>query len=174
MSATYSTKEASELTGVSRQALRVYTRRYARYLSTEATPDQGQERRFTLSDLRLVAFVYGQTSAGASHESVAERLAAGALDNFEWQPEQSTEGHSASETPEGALIPVERLQAAFELLQDAQQREQDALEQAAAAKAEITRLTLELGKAQGEAETLKASRYRAPAWWRAIFGGSGE
>ena len=50
MTATYTTKDASELTGASKQALRVYTTRYKRYMSTEATPDAGAERRFTEGD----------------------------------------------------------------------------------------------------------------------------
>jgi DNA-binding transcriptional MerR regulator len=58
MAASYSTKRAAELTGASRQALRVYTARYSRYMSTEATPEHGGERRFTEADLKLMAYIY--------------------------------------------------------------------------------------------------------------------
>lgn len=174
MSDTYTTKQAAEITGASRQALRAYTRRYARYFSTEATPEQGQDRRYTRDDLRLVAYIYSQTSAGASHDQVNDRLAAGALDAFEWHPPESGEEIDPAPDDNTALVPVAQLQAAHALLQDAQRREAAAADRADELQAEIARLTLELGQAQGEAAALKSSRHRAPKWWRAIFGGSGE
>ena len=199
----YNTKATSALTGASRPVIRTYTQRYARYLSTEATPEAGTERRFTAADLKVIAFVYQRTAAGATHEQVLERLAAGDLDQFAWQPaepESAAQGGPAAESASSALVPIERLQAAHALLQDAQRREAEAAAQVialqsevqrlslelgkaegeaatqaaaqvAAVQAEVQRLTLELGKAQGEAATLKSSRYTAPRWWRAVFGG---
>lgn len=172
MSAYYTTKQASELSGASRQVIRVYTTRYARWLSTEATPQPGMDRRFTADDLKLLAFIYQRTAAGETHEQVIERLQAGELEQFAWQPpEPAPEPQSADESASSALVPLERLQVAHALLQDAQRREAAAADQVAALQAEVQRLSLELGKAQGEAAALKASRYRAPAWWRALFGG---
>ena len=203
----YGTKDTSVLTGASRPIIRTYTQRYARFLSTEATPEAGAERRFTAADLKVIAFIYQRTAAGATHDQVIERLAAGELDQFDWQPaepESAAQGGPAAESAAsaagGALVPVERLQAAHALLQDAQRREAEAAAQVialqsevqrlsqalgkaegdaamaaaaqvAAVQSEVQRLTLELGKAQGEAATLKSSRYTAPRWWRAVFGG---
>lgn len=175
MSTYYTTKQASDISGASRQVIRVYTTRYARYLSTEATPQPGMDRRFTTDDLRLLAFIYQRTSAGETHEQVLERLQAGELEQFAWQPpEPEPEPQSATESASSALVPLERLQAAHALLQDSQRREAATADQVAALQTEVQRLSLELGKAQGEAAALKAGRYRAPAWWRALFGGRAE
>ena len=176
MRATYSTKEASDITGASTATIRVYTTAYARYLSTEATPDPGKQRRFTSADLKLIAFAYqlGERES-ATREQVLERLAAGDLDQFAWQPpaepESAAHGAAAAESASSALVPIERLQATQALMLDAQRREELAAAQVATLQAEVQRLTLELGKAQGEAATLKGSRYTAPRWWRAVFGG---
>jgi len=175
MSAYYTTKQASDISGASRQVIRVYTTRYARYLSTEATPQPGMDRRFTTDDLKLLAFIYQRTSAGEPHERVLERLQAGELEQFVWQPpEPEPEPQSAAESASSALVPLERLQAAHSLLQDAQRREVATADQVTTLQAEVQRLSLELGKAQGEAAALKAGRYRAPAWWRVLFGGRAE
>lgn len=177
MSAYYTTKAASKISGASTQVIRVYTQRYARYLSTEATPEAGLERKFTPDDLRLLAFVYRRTAAGETHDQVLARLQAGELAEFAWQPpapEQEPEPQSATDSTSVALVPLERLQAAQSFMQEAQRRELAAAEQVAALQAEVQRLSLELGKAQGEAEVLKSSRYRAPKWWRAVFGGRAE
>jgi DNA-binding transcriptional MerR regulator len=168
----YSTKDASALTGASRQVIRVYTDRYARYLSTEATPGPGKERRFTVADLKLIAYVYQQTgNEGQTHDQVEQQLAAGALDTFAWEPPEPTSG--ASQTPESAtspLVPAERLQAALALLQDAQRRETDQAHQVQQLSTEIARLQNELGKAQGALDAYKSMR-RRPKWWSMLFGG---
>ena len=67
-----STKNAAIITGISPQALRTYTRRYSRFLSLEATPDAGQERRFTEADLRTDLFVF---SSVANSEQISDRSA---------------------------------------------------------------------------------------------------
>ena len=177
MKDTFGTKETSAITGASRPVIRTHTQRYARYLSTEATPEAGTERRFTAADLKVIAFVYqlGERE-GATREQVHERLAAGELDQFAWLPPEEPPSavpgsQSAESAPGGALVPVERLQATQALMLDAQRREEQALEQVATLQAEVQRLSIELGKAQGEAATLKSSRYTAPRWWRALFGG---
>jgi DNA-binding transcriptional MerR regulator len=41
-----------------------------------------------------------------------------------------------------------------------------------AAQGRISELERELGTAQGKLEAVEASRYHAPKWWRALFGGS--
>ncbi len=173
MSEYYSTKEAADLTGASRQIIRTYTASYQRFFSTDGAPQPGQQRRFTRDDLRLIRYIYESTQSGVTHTEVAERVQAGALEQFAWQPPEPAAQHAepSPESAAGALVPLERLQAAHALMQDAQRREQAAAEQVAALQAEVQRLSQALGRAEGEAATLKATRYRAPTWWRRLFGG---
>lgn len=171
----YSTKEASDITGASKQIIRVYTARYARYLSTEGTPESGKPRRFTEGDLKLLAYVYQQTSSGnMTHDQVLDSLAQGALERFDWsmptQPESVPDGPESAQSAPNALVPVERFQAAQALLLDAQRREQEAREQALALQDQVNQLERELGKAQGALEAYKTVR-RRPRWWVALFGG---
>jgi DNA-binding transcriptional MerR regulator len=177
----YSTKEAAELTGASRPIIRTYTQTYRRWFSSEGSPAAGMPRKFTHDDLRLIRFVYESTNSGIVHTETLARLEAGALETFAWQPSEtaptidSDERFDADPGGNTALIPIERLQAAQALMQDAQRREAEAAAQLVALQDEVQQLTLELGKAQGELLAVKASRYRAPAWVRSIFGGrSGE
>lgn len=168
----YTTRQASTLTGASVQTIRAYTKEYARFFSTEATPESGQARRFTSDDLRLIRYAFEQTALGRTREQVAERLAAGALTEYVWQPPEPVSEPVEAVTELGtALVPLERLQAAQALLQDAQRREQAAAEQTQALQAEVQRLAGELGKAQGELQGYKAAQYKAPTWWRKMFGG---
>lgn len=173
----YSTKEAAELTGASRQIIRTYTATYARYFSSEGAPAAGMPRKFTPDDLKLIRYIYESTSAGIGHSETIERLAAGALTDFLWQPPETSPTidsgeRFAQDTGETMdLVPVASLRAAQALMQDAQRREAEQAAQVAALAEQVQTLTLELGKAQGELAAVKASRYRAPAWVRAIFGG---
>ena len=175
MKAHYSTKEAAELIGASKQILRAYTGTYARYLSTEATPEPGGVRKFTEADVRLLAFVYQKTTGeNLTHEQVLELLAADALEQFTWQPEQP-EPESASESQQGAeagmLVPLAHYRAAEVLLRDAQRREADALEREQAMQERLNQLERELGQAQGELRATLANQRKAPAWWLWLFGG---
>ncbi len=171
----YSTKEASDLTGASKQIIRVYTARYARYLSTEGTPESGKARRFTEADLKLLAYVYKQTSTGnMTHEQVLDSLAKSALDSFDWSisdsPESAPNATESAQSTTSVLLPIERFQAAQALLVDAQRREQEAREQAHALQEQINQLERDLGKAQGALESYQAVR-RRPRWWVVLFGG---
>lgn len=175
----YSTSQAASSTGVSVQTIRAYTRTYARWLSTEATPELGQARKFTAADLRLIRYAFTQTAAGKTREQVIEQLAAGALDHFDWQPpaepiEPDTEAAEPLQDTSTALVPLESLKAAQALLQDARQREQAAAEQVVALQAQVNALQRELGEKAGELAGYKAAQYRSPRWWRAIFGGRAE
>ena len=173
MSAYYTTSQAATITGASLQTIRGYTKLYQRYFSTEATPESGQSRRFTPDDLRLIRYCLELAQQNLTRDQIADRLAAGDLSNFTWQPAQQPPDATQEPAPSHstALVPYERLQAAQVLMQDAQRREAEAAAQVATLQSEVQRLTLELGKAQGEAATLKSSRYSAPRWWRAVFGG---
>lgn len=173
MTATYTTKQASELTGASKGIIRQYTAKYARYLSTEATPDAGGERRFTEADLKLLAYIYRQTNGlKQNHIAVQESLASGALDNFEWEvPQTHPELPNSAEAMGTALVPMERLIATQALLQyerEERERLQDR-EQELSERLEATRQ--QLGEAMGELKAVKAQRRKPPAWWVFLFGG---
>lgn len=167
---TYTTKQAAELTGASRQAIRTYTTSYQRYFSTEGAPDQpGRARRFTRDDLRLIAYIYNSTGEQKrTHEQVQEALAAGELEQFTWQPTEAAESVEGSQEPAStALVPVERLVAAQALLQDAQRREAEAIDQVQALQDRLAALERELGQAEGKL----AAQRKPPRWWTALFGG---
>lgn len=178
----FTTKEAAELTGASRQIIRIYTSTYQRYFSTEGAPDQsGQQRRFTPADVKLIRFIYTRTAEHKlTHEQVQAALAAGELEQFAWEaPERPQSAASAYDSPEeqqsasAALVPVERLQAAHALMQDAQRREQQAAEQVQALTERLAQLERELGAAQGELQAYKQLRPRRPRWLQWLVGGPG-
>lgn len=168
--ATYSTKQVSELTSASPQVIRQYTGRYARYLSTEATPEPGQPRRFTEADVRLIAFVYQATRQGKSHDDIAAALESGALDSFTWEaPATAPQGSpEEAQADQAMLVPVTQLRAAQALLEDARRREEAAQDTAESLRSRIEELQRQLGQKEGELTALKAQR--AP-WWRRLFGG---
>lgn len=172
----FTTKQAAELTGASRQIIRTYTNTYQRYFSTEGAPEQpGQPRRFTAADLKLIRYVYTSTAEQKlTHEQVLERLAAGDLDRFEWQLPEATgnaEGSSVgAEQSSTALVPIERLRAAQALIQEAQRREAEAAQKAEELQDRLLAAERELGKAQGELAAYKAMQRRPPTWWVKIFG----
>jgi DNA-binding transcriptional MerR regulator len=177
MSHYYSTKEAAGLTGASRQSIRTYTSTYQRYFSTEGAPElPGQPRRFTADDLKLIRYIYTSTKEQSlTHEQILQRLASGALAEYDWLPPEPQSPYSSAEHPESAgtaLVPVERLQAAHALLAEAQRREAETAEQIQALQDRLLATERELGRAQGELQAHKANRRQAPKWWRALFGGT--
>ena len=174
----YTPKQVCEATGASASALRIYTDRYARYLSTEATE---VPRKFTQADLKLIAFIVQCTKARAfTHEQVEQALQAGELELFEWEPPKAA--HQAQEPEQSTvLVPMAQVQALQVLLEDIRRREQEAQQAVQAVRteatqreqslqAEVNRLQNELGKAQGSLSTLQAVK-RRPAWLRWFFGG---
>lgn len=172
----FTTKQAAELTGASRQIIRTYTNTYQRYFSTEGAPEQpGQPRRFTADDLKLIRYVYTSTAEQKlTHEQVLERLAAGELDRFDWQPLESPgSGESrdmGAEQSANALVPIERLQAAQALIQEAQRREAEAAQKAQELQDRLLAAERDLGKAQGELAAYKAMQRKPPPWWAWLFG----
>ena len=122
----YSTKEAAEQTGASRQIIRVYTESYRKYFSSEGAPAAGMPRKFTRDDLKLIRYIYESTTSGIGHTETIERLAAGELDTYAWQPpEEPTSAAQSAIAPDSALVPYERLQAAQMLLGQRQHQHRD-------------------------------------------------
>lgn len=173
MTPTYTTKEASELTGASKQAIRVYTTRYARYMSTEATPDAGTERRFTEADLKLMAYIYQQTQRGnRTHNQVLASLEEGALDAYDWEPPTTAQHATIDGGSIGtALVPIERLVATQALLQAEREERQRLIDREQELSERLENVRQQLGEAQGELKALKSQRRKPPAWWVRLFGG---
>jgi DNA-binding transcriptional MerR regulator len=168
----YTVKQAADATGISKPALRVYSQRYARWLSTEATPEKGQARLFTPDDLKLLKFIYEQTAAGVNHEQVVERLDAGELENFTWDVQEQEDAETEAETIRStALMPPEMVRLNQALLDEARLREQAALDREKALQTKVEDLQRELGETKGRLSELRSNRYHAPKWFKAIFGG---
>lgn len=169
----YTVAQAAQALNLSKAALRAYASKelYKRYLSTEATPEPGYERKFTADDLRLFAFIAARTKLGESHEDVAQLLGANALLEFDWTPPELQQPAEPSEAQTGQLVPLEQVRALQALLADARQRESETRDQAQTQiqllQDEVRALTRELGTAQGE---LAAVRRRRPQWWIRMFG----
>lgn len=51
---TFSVKAAADLTSVAKPSIRLYTTKFSRYFSTEATPGPGEPRMLTEADLKLI------------------------------------------------------------------------------------------------------------------------
>src|SRR4051794_28396018 len=121
LSELYTVTQASKLVGASRASIRAYTLRpeYQRYLSTEATPQAGQERQFTRDDLKLLRFIFARTSHGETHEAIGARLSAGELGEFDWSPPEPQQAAEHEEAATGTLVPLEQARALQALLADA-------------------------------------------------------
>lgn len=175
MKALYTVKEAAEAVGVSKAALRKYTSTYARFLSTEATPERGEARLFTPDDLRVIRFVFEQTNAGATHQQVTERLNANELALFQWYPpDVSVDDDVKDDGETTAIVPADMVKMAQALIDEALQREAAAVARERALQDRVESLLRELGEAQGRIAAEKETRYNPPKWIRALFGSRGS
>ena len=166
----YLPSQAQAICNISASTLRNYTRDFARWFTTEATT---VPRKFTADDLRLIAFIRYRTQEKQERiDAVQAALDAGAMDTFEWQaPQRPQPATAAQDSEAGVLVPLESLRLHQALLSESQRREEQAASEAAELRTRIEALQNELGRAQGELAAVKSSRYRAPRWWRALFGG---
>lgn len=171
----YTPNEAAALTGASKPALRTYTTRYARYFSTEATPNKGSSRRFTAADLKLIVFIREKTTGeNQSHEETMAALANGELAQFMWQVPEAETGQAGNSAFSTALVPVERLQALQAILADTQRREKTVQERLEQREKELQEriyiLERELGKAEGALNAYQSAP-KTSSWWTRFFGG---
>ena len=166
----YLPSQAQAICNISASTLRNYTRDFARWFTTEATT---VPRKFTADDLRLIAFIRYRTQEKQERiDAVQAALDAGAMDTFEWQaPQRPQQPTAAQDSEAGVLVPLESLRLHQALLSESQRREEQAASEAAELRTRIEALQNELGRAQGELAAVKSSRYRAPRWWRSLFGG---
>ena len=160
---TYTMLETSQLTGISKPSLRNYTRTYAPYLSPNATPAPGEARVFTRDDLRVLRFAYSATETGSTHDQVLQRLAAGELDTYAWQPEDTD---VASEQTQ--LLPPDQIRLLASMMEEYRSREAAAAAREIELRDRIERLQAELGETRGR--LAERGRWRPPPWWRYFFG----
>jgi DNA-binding transcriptional MerR regulator len=178
MATLYTPKRAAELLRISPSAIRLYTTRYKKHLSSEAgnTP-----RRFTDADLRFVAFVGKKTEDGKSHDAILAYLETpegeAEYDDFEWTPPGTEKEPVIDAGPGTMLVPVERLVAVQAMLQNQQEERQRLLERERELLDQVSRLQREVGKAEGKIESLETQlaqqqpRRKPPTWWVRLFGG---
>ena len=67
-------KEAAEVLGVAVPTLRRWSKHFARFLSSQASPQGGRHRSYTEEDLAMLARAKGLLEAGLTYERVAEML----------------------------------------------------------------------------------------------------
>ncbi len=168
----YRPAQAATLAGISLTSLREYTIAYAPFFSEHATPPPGEPRLFTPEDVRLLAFIADNVRQGASYEEVIQRLASGALDDFEWWlPER---GQTRGQTT-AALVPVPQLQviaeAFFQQAEEARVREEELRARLAIAERRISQLEDEL---EAIRQRIEARDGRARRWWFGKRGRQGE
>ena len=166
MAMLYTPKQVTDMLGISASALRIYTDRYARHLSTEAT---STPRKFTEADLHTLAYVVASTKEGRTHDQVLASWA-DEFDSFEWEPPETPTGNAGdTSTP---LVPIAQLQATQALMLDAQRREEEARAQLQQRERElqerINQLERELGKAEGKIGALETQKPKP--WWARVFG----
>lgn len=159
----YTMLETSTLTGISKPSLRNYSRTYARYLSTGATPAKGDARVFTTDDLRVLRFAYSLTETGSTHDQVLQRLAAGELSTFDWMPPEDTDASENS-----ALLPPDQTRILAALFDEYRQRDAAAAAREQELRDRIERLQIELGETRGR--LAERGKWKPPAWWVFLFG----
>ena len=156
--------ETSTLTGISKPSLRNYTKTYAPHLSPGATPPAGEARVFSRDDLRVLRFAYSLTEQGVTHDVVLQRLAAGELDTYEWQPPEDADARVESTQ----LLPPEQTRLLAAMFEEYRQRAEDAAARERELTDKIERLQAELGESRGR--LAERGRWRPPPWWRYFFG----
>lgn len=170
--ATYTPAQAAKVLQMAASSIRNHCSNslFQPFFSASATPPAGQARQLTDQDLRVLRFIGQATNSGATLQAVADRLAAGELQAFDWQPaaeEEPAAPASAalvlaqalrSELEQYRQVEMERnaamIEAARELARaqatiDALTAEVARLEALLADKAELARLRAELERRQG-------------------------
>lgn len=170
MSETFTNKDVKAYLGLSPAGIRNYCQHYSRYLSTEATPDPGMTRRFTLADIKLFAYVRDRTNQGTTHLQILPEIENGALDSFEWDIPASSAYSAHSEDADhtepttAALVPASTLAAYQTLLSATEKRLQSTENELNQARARIEMLQSEVGDLTGQNKMLKVP------WWKRLFG----
>lgn len=87
MEKTYSSGQAAALFGVNPETIRRRAEAFSEYLSVNANPGKGRERRLTEDDMRVLSLVHQMNGEGLSFEDIRPTLAAGQRGDI---PEKTT------------------------------------------------------------------------------------
>ena len=98
---TYSVSQVARTIKKSPQTIRAWTDRYRVYLSASATPDSGDERKYTDADLLVLATVAHLAGQGQRHDAIAPMIAAGERIEPSGMPERAD---NMQKTDKSALI----------------------------------------------------------------------
>lgn len=78
----YTASDLSKALGISRETVRQWSRHFADFLSATANPKEGNERRFTEADLRVIALIYATKQEGKTFADAKVALASGERAEF--------------------------------------------------------------------------------------------
>jgi len=168
MEKTYSPAEVAHITGASATAIRSYSQIYKEYLSVGASPPKGQKKRFTAADVKLIAYVSGQsvsTGVGPTHVEIKEQVDAGALDDFNAPalvvPEHKPVGRKKGQASTTALDKVSNALGAVERLQImGHEKEKQLYDEISKLNREIGHLQFQLGEAIAMIDMLERENKR--------------
>lgn len=184
MAQLYDPAEAARMTGLSVSSIRGYTNRFGRYFSDHAT---GRPRKLTLDDVKLCAFV-NQFSNSETYQQIEQRLRAGELRDFDFQPDLSdvqTRGRT-DEREEGErdlLVPAAMITVIERQLTEARQREEQVRSELSDERShnrnetrrlqdELQNLQREVGRLEGQIDELRRQQGdEKKSFWQRLFGG---
>jgi DNA-binding transcriptional MerR regulator len=101
----YTASDLSKALGISRETVRQWSRQFADFLSATANPKEGNERRFTEADLRVIALIYATKQEGKTFADAKVALASGERAEF---PEAARAALS-SDTPSTIITAPARI-----------------------------------------------------------------
>lgn len=159
----YSVKEAAEYVDVSKATLRNYTDRYSVYLSSYANVATGSTRQYTNDDIAVLRYVKAQLATGRTHADILGNAENEFSTVGSWEPEPPATPLE-DDSVENVIVPASQFRMIQALVEDERNRA-DKLQD------EVNRLNLELGRALGTSEALRAENGRlVRSWWRKLLG----
>lgn len=180
----YDPAEAARMTGLSVSSIRGYTNRFGRYFSNNAT---GRPRKLTLDDVKLCAFI-NQFSNFENYQQIEQRLRAGELRDFDFQPDMSdvqSRGRTddRSESDRDLLVPAAMITVIERQLSEARQREEQVRSELTDERSrnrsetrrlqdELQNLQREVGRLEGQIDELRRQQEgEKKSFWQRLFGG---
>jgi len=147
----YTVKALAEFLGVSDTTIRYnWSKEFGEFLSEDATPPKGQERRFTPEDMSVFYTVAIKRRAGHDYDTIRESLKAGERIEPEASQRPAPAGDDGSQETAVTVAAFSAALASYEARID---KLEDKLEEA-----QTARLAAEIraAKAETELETLRA------------------
>ncbi len=153
----YTATDLSKALSISRETVRQWSKHFKDFLSATANPPEGNERRFTEADLRVIALIFATKQDGKTFADAKVRLASGERADF---PEAARAALS-SDTPTAIVTAPARIAslqseiiASNRLIADIQERLLESVKLNERKDGRIEQLTLELKEAKDEISRL--------------------